>query len=87
MEGLGEQSRGAAGSTPRHRLLTRTRPRELAHRDSDPLELADAVLEHLRRIRKALPASLVAHDALGEACDLVKQLGVGARARTLSHRA
>ena len=61
----------------KHRLIANTRPRELAHRDADPLELAMECLEHLGRVRQALRSNTVGLGHLDDACELLKMLAWG----------
>lgn len=65
----------------RHRLLTKTRPTEFAHPNSDPLELAFDCLELLVSVRRGLTANPGSRAALDEAEELVKRLGWGPERR------
>lgn len=61
----------------RSRLLRRTRPKELAHWNSDPLELAFEALEELARVRQALKSNHVGREHLDQAEEFVKKLAWG----------
>lgn len=61
----------------RFRLLTKTKPRELAHPNSDPLELAWEALQHLVSVRQGLKSNVRAREHLDQAEELVRQLGWG----------
>jgi hypothetical protein len=65
----------------KHWLLVNTRPRECAHRDTDPLELCWEALEHLERVRQALRGNVIGRAHLDEAEELVKRLGWGPEPR------
>ncbi len=65
----------------KHRLITNTRPQQLPHRDTDPLELCWEALEHLARVRQALRSNVVGRAHLDEAEELVKRLRWGPEPR------